>query len=179
MSAVVQAPALLSVHLRCDPPVVARGSLVPVTITVANDGEEPVWVVGVVDGSEVGARYPKWTPIVEGPTPVAGPERPDFTSPLTAADFRCLLPRETFDPTVAADGAQFFPIATFDAVADAVGRYVIALEMDTMSPNDEAWMGTVPDYRPDAKADAARVRDLLAQVPRLRVRSNRLEIVVR
>jgi hypothetical protein len=169
---------VLSVRLTCTSSVVVRGAQAFVTVEVVNVGKEPLWVVGVVDGSETGARYPRWTPVVEGTAPVIGPEVPDFTSPLTPADFRRLAPGERFDPTVAVEGARFFPIATFDTMAETPGRYAIALELDTNSPSNGEWMGTLPDRRPVAERDAARVRELLLLIPRVRIRSNTVDIVV-
>jgi hypothetical protein len=173
------APLVLSIVLTAAVDRVAVDDPVPVTVEVRNVSPAPLWVVGVVDGAEGGARYPRWMPIVEGPDgafPLS--EASDFTSPLRPADFRRLEPGEGFDPTVAAGGAAYFPLATFGAVSQRPGRYTLALELDTAAPDDRAWQGSLPDRRPTAVSKAAQVRERLASVPRLRVRSNTVSIDV-
>jgi hypothetical protein len=151
---------------------------IQVAVEVRNVSPTPILMVGVVDGAESGARFPRWTPIVEGPNGPLVPERPDFTSPLRPADFRRLEPGESFDPTIPVGGAAWFPLASFDAVSQNPGRYSVALELDTEAPDDRAWQGTLPDHRPSAAAEAAQVAKLLADVPRLRARSNTVTITV-
>ena len=96
----------LSITLETSSPMVHTGEPSGVSIEVRNGGTVAIWIVGVVDGSEAGARFPKWLPRVEPHALVIPAERPDFTSPLSPADFRRLEPGEAFDPTAAANGAR-------------------------------------------------------------------------
>jgi hypothetical protein len=170
---------ILSIMLGTAVNRIAVDEPVPITVEVRNVSPLPIWVVGVVDGAESGARFPRWTPVVEGPGGRLPPaETPDFTSPLRLADFRRLAPNESFDPRVPKDGAAYFPLATFAAVSRQPGRYSLALELDTMAPDERAWQGTLPDRRPVAAGEADLVRKRLADVPHVRVRSNTLIVTV-
>jgi len=171
-------PAVLSIVLTAASDRVGVDDPVQVAVEVRNMSPAPILMIGVVDGAESGARYPRWTPVIEGPNGPLVPERPDFTSPLRPADFRRLEPGESFDPTVSASGAAWFPLASFDAISQHPGRYSVALELDTEAPDDQAWQGTLPDRRPSAAAEAAVVAKLLADMPRLRARSNTVTITV-
>jgi hypothetical protein len=165
--------------LTCSSPTIEAGAPSGVTIEVRNVTDHPVWIIGIVDGSEPGVRFPRWIPMVEGAAELPPPEVSDFTSPLHPADFRKLEAGEAFDPTSTAGGAHFFRLATFEAISETPGRYRLALELDTRGPDESAWAGTLPDHRPEASSEAEEVRRLLRKVPRLRVRSNTLEVVVR
>ena len=155
-----------------------RGAQRAVSIEVTNTGDTDIYLVGVVDGSEACARYPKWQPIVEGESAPPPPERPDFTSPLLPDDFRLLKPGERFDPTDPSAGGRFFPISAFDALSELPGRYRVSLELDTRSEDVRQWMGTLPVRGPELERQAAAVSSRLRAVPRLVVRSNALEITV-
>jgi hypothetical protein len=170
---------IVSITLTCSSPTIQTGAPSGVTIEVRNVTDHPVWIIGIVDGSELGARFPRWIPIVEGAVDVQAPELSDFTSPLRPADFRKLEAGEAFDPSSTAGGAHFFPLATFEAISETPGRYTLAVELDTRGPDESAWAGTLPDRRPEAKGEAEEVRHLLLKVPRLCIRSNTLEVVVR
>jgi hypothetical protein len=155
------------------------GASSPIRIEVRNVSQSPIWLVGVVDGSEAGVRFPKWIPHVLTPNGVVAPsEGPDFTSPLRPADFRRLTPGESFDPTLAVKGAAYFPIGAFDRIAEAAGECSVSLILDTEGPSPAAWMGTLPDRRPRAAAEAKEVARRLNEVPRLKVKSNTLVIEV-
>lgn len=161
-------------------PSVARDSANPVRIVVRNISAEPVWLVGVVDGAEAGARFPHWRATVTGPDgPLPPREASGSARPLLPVDFRLLAPGATTDPTDRADGANYFPIAAFQSITDRPGRYRASLELDTRAPDDAAWLGdTGIDRRPAAAADRAEAGRRLREVPRLTVRSNEIEVVV-
>lgn len=160
------------------PPVVERHDPRPIAVRVTNVAGEPVWLVGVLDGSESAARYPRWLPIVAG-GPWRPAERPDFTSPLGVADFRRLGPGESFDPTEPVGGARYFPIAAFGAISEEAATYEVALELDTTAADEAAWRGSLPVPRPIPPDQTERVRTLLQQVPRVRLRSNVVRLTVR
>ncbi|MDX0481416.1 hypothetical protein GOD90_20280 [Sinorhizobium medicae] len=148
-----------------------------IRIEVRNISQLPIWLVGVLDGSEAGARFPKWIPHISGPKgELSPPESPDFTSPLRAADFRRLAPGESFDPTLPVDGAAYFPIAAFERLSDEAGDYSVTLELDTSASTPAAWMGTLPDRRPQAESEAGEVVRRINEIPPMKVRSNTLLI---
>jgi hypothetical protein len=125
---------------------------------VRNEGAASVLVVGVVDGSETGTRYPFWLPSVRaGDRVVAAPPRAEdpLVGPLRSADFRRLAPGEAFDPGRLATFAVFAPAEP--------GAYVYSLSLSTESPRPEDWLGA---FNQDMS-----VLELVGRVPRLAVRA--------
>jgi hypothetical protein len=139
---------------------------VNVRVEIRNPGPGDVWMVGVVDGSEHGIRYPHYRPSVElDGAVVARPEAPEdpLVGPLRTVDFRRLAPGETFDPTRRDEGAAYLPLATFTAFAPAEpGRYRYAVTLSTESRDPEEWLG-----RFNQDAERAAVLELVARVPRI------------
>jgi hypothetical protein len=175
----VTASAPVSILLTARSGRIRIGAPAAIRIEVQNLSHSPIWLVGVVDGSEAGVRFPKWVPHVSGPKGVlAAAESPDFTSPLRPVDFRRLAPGEHFDPTARTGGAAYFPIAAFERITEAAGEYSVALQLDTDAPSPAAWMGTLPDRRPQAGAEADEIARRIREVPRLQVQSNMLLIRV-
>src|SRR4051794_21741743 len=78
-----------------------------VAIELRNISARPVWMVGVLDGSETGFRFPHYGPMVEGPGPHPELELPwcGMVAPLRLEDFRRLAPGEGFDPCDPVGGA--------------------------------------------------------------------------
>lgn len=158
---------------------VARRTAYPIAIRVRNVSPAVLWVVGVVDGAESGARYPHWRATVVGPRgAIAPPETPDFVRPLLPADFKKLKPGESFDPTAAGDSATWFPIAAFALMTEQKGAYDAELELDMQAEEPEAWMGDALDRREIAETERTEALRLLRAVPRITVRSNRIRLVV-
>lgn len=169
--------ALLAVILTTSVAFVRKGEPVPISIGVRNISGVPLWMVGVVDGSEAGFRFPKYLPSIIGPPPLPPSENLPWcgmVAPLRLEDFRYLEPGQSFDPTVPVNGAGYLPLVTFSSFRPRfTGRYEFALTLSTESEVDEEWLGIV-EY-PGKEAVLAR----LALVPRLRVESNRIELEVR
>jgi hypothetical protein len=126
---------------------VPANQAVSIGTRVKNISSNPVWIVGVLDGSEAGLRYPHYLPKIEGPSyEELKPEWSDFTSPLRMKDFLLLQPGEDFDPTVSVNGAGYLPLVAFrDFIPPSVGRYHLSLSFLTESVSDEQWLGTIPD----------------------------------
>lgn len=121
-------------------------------------GTENLLIVGVIDGSETGVRFPRWRPSVWlGDTAVVATPRPEdpLVGPLRMEDFRILAPGEAFNPG---------RLATFSTFAPQVpGEYVYRLELSTESDTDEGWLGSFNQDRA--------VLDLVARVPRFTARA--------
>lgn len=164
----------LNIVLTTDGEAFKVGDSVPVKVEVRNVSGKPLRVVGVLDGSEAGVRYPHYTARVTGPDyqpPTL--ERPEYTSPLRPQDFRLLKSSEGFDPTVPLGGAAYVPLVCFSHFCPpSPGRYKLSLTLSTDSDSDEEWLGTLPFAQDEALP-------LIAQVPHVRVESNVLVIHVR
>jgi len=152
------------------------GQPVPVVVEVRNASGGDVWMVGVIDGSEEGVRYPRYRPSVSrGGAVVAAPPPPEdpLVGPLHEADFRRLGPGEGFDPTRGEGGAAYLPLSTFASFRPAQpGAYRYELTLSTESAQPEEWLG-----RFGQDPDRAVVLDLIARVPRVTVTSH-LEVEV-
>lgn len=148
-----------------------------VGVELRNDGDEDVWVVGVVDGSEAGMRYPRWRPaVLHDSQAVATPPAPEepMTGPLRAIDFRSLAPGEAFDPTARVGAAAYLPLLTFATFAPREpGAYTLTLELSTESERPDEWLGSWGQG-----AERERVLELVRQVPRVTVRATDLVVEV-
>lgn len=152
------------------------GALVPIRVEVHNQSTDLVWIIGVLDGSEAGFRYPHYTPTIEGPAPLPTPEgMPHFgnVAPLRLDDFHRLAPGASFDPTEPIHGAHYYPLRLFQSFRPSQpGRYTVQLTLSTESQDAAEWLGIMET--PDKDAILAR----LAEVPRLRVESNAVVVTV-
>lgn len=156
---------------------VAVGAPVPVALELRNVSDRPVWVTGVLDGSEEGIRYPHYRPVVtrQGQTVAAPPPPEDpLVSPLRLLDFRLLRPGEAFDPTRADGDAAYLPLLTFaNFRPDAPGVYEFSLMLSTESASPEQWLGAFGQ-----DASRAAVLERIADVPRVTLAA-KAEVTVR
>ena len=83
-------PTILTVVLRAQRVRATVGESIPISVAVRNVSRDAVWVVGVVDGSESGQRYPFYQPLVmcDGQALKRPPPEDPLVSPLRVADFR-------------------------------------------------------------------------------------------
>ena len=152
------------------------GTVCPVRVLVKNTSAVPIWIVGVLDGSEGAHRFPHYKPSITTPEPVAPAEADDCgnVAPLRLEDFRRLAPGESFDPTEALNGAAYLPIQAFaNFIPNVAGRYEIRLQLSTESEKPEKWLGML-GYPGEAE-----VIERLKTVPRVRVESNTLIVEAR
>jgi hypothetical protein len=153
------------------------GAPVAVRIEIRNVSDGELWMVGIVDGSEGGLRFPRYEPSVTlEDDVVAAPRSPEdpLVSPLRTADFRHLAPGESFDPSDASGTAAYLPLTTFaNFVPRSAGRYRYGLALSTESDAPERWLG-----RFNQEAERSAVLDLVQRVPRVTV-SNAVEVEVR
>jgi len=138
-------------------------------VRVTNVSDEPLWMVGVLPGSE-GLRYPYYLAEIEGPAgPVLlqFPEDLDYVRALRPEDFVRLAPGESFDP----QGRSFIPIQQLAWFRPSrPGRYRLRLCFDATTRDPRQWLGQTP------VRSQRTVERLIRQVPPVRVWSNALEI---
>jgi hypothetical protein len=140
------------------------------SVQIINVSDRPVWMVGVLPGSE-GLRYPQYEAEIEGPSgPVEMPffEGVDYARGLQPDDFVQLAPGESFDPQ---KGKGFIPIQRLAWFKPAEpGTYRLRLHLDATADDPREWMGQT------YVRERQRVESLLKQVPQVDVWSNTLEI---
>ena len=167
--------AAVEVVLRAAEGVHPPGRPVAVRIEVRNVGESELWMIGVLDGSEEGVRYPHYRPAVmrDGVTVAQpGPAEDPLVARLQVQDVRRLAPGEWFDPTRPGAGASYHALSTFTAWAcPEPGEYQYVLALSTRSEDPAQWLGRV-----GPAADVETLHDLVARVPRLDVTSNVLTV---
>lgn len=145
------------------------GRPLSLSVRVSNLSDEPIWLVGVLPGSD-GQRYPQYVPEIEGPAgpvQVQSPEALDYVPGLRLEDFVLLAPGDSFDP----QGKGFIPIqrlAWFRPSEPGTYRFRLLFDSTGLDPRD--WMGHthVPHMH--------KVESLIKQVPKVQVWSNTLEI---
>jgi hypothetical protein len=148
----------------------ARDEPLALEVEVTNVSDSPVWMVGVLPGSE-GLRYPQYVAEIEGPSgPVRMqfPEGLDYARGLRPEDFVRLSPGESFDPQ---QGRGFIPIqhlAWFKPTEP--GTYRLRLRFDATAKDPRQWMGQT------SVRDQSELESLIKRVPRVKVWSNTLEI---
>jgi len=149
------------------PDEVGVGQPVEVRVTIRNASDHGIWMVGVVDGSEGGVRFPRYTPSVKlDGRVVAAPPPPEdpLVGPLRVVDFHRLDPGESFDPTRPSHGASYLPLSTFaNFTPSKQGNYRFELALSTES-DPERWLG-----RFNQEDDRASVLELIEKVPSLTV----------
>jgi hypothetical protein len=149
------------------------GRPIDLSVQVTNVSDQPVWVVGVLPGSD-GIRYPQYQVEIEGPSgpvDVRLPEAADYVPALRPKDFVRLDPGESFDPQ---QGQGFIPIQQLSRFKPTrPGKYRLRIRLDTTAENPRQWMGHT------VASDQRLVESLIKQVPKVQVRSNTLEIELR
>jgi hypothetical protein len=138
-------------------------------VAVTNISDQPIWLVGVLPGSDR-LRYPRYIAQIDGPDgpmPSQSPEVLDYAPGLRVDHFVQLAPGESFDP----QGEGFIPIQQLARLhPQKSGRYRIRLCFDSTATDPREWMGqTHTQHR-------SQVEKLIEQVPKVQVWSNQLEI---
>lgn len=140
------------------------------SLRITNVSSEPLWMVGVLPGSD-GLRYPQYLAEIEGPAGpvrIQFPEDLDYVRGMRREDFVRLAPGESFDP----QGEGFIPIqqlAWFRPFEP--GEYRLRVCFDATATDPRQWLGHT------SIRDQHEVERLIEQVPKIEAWSNRLKIV--
>jgi hypothetical protein len=139
------------------------------SVSITNVSQEPIWMVGVLPGSD-GLRYPLYLVEVEapsGPLRISLPEGLDYARGLRVEDFVRLAPGEGFDP----QGEGFIPLQQLAWFKPAErGQYRIRLCFDATAGDPREWLGHTP------VRDREKVEMLIRQVPAVKAWSEAVEI---
>lgn len=159
-----QTAAALQLVLAAAPGPHFVGARVPIAVELRNICDTGVWIVGVLDGSEAGIRFPHYrTSVLYGGRVVAEPWVEDpLVGPLLESHFRRLPPGEGFDPTDGG-GAASLPLTVFAQFRPAEkGQYQYRLTFSTESARPEQWFGRFGQR--DDEHDV--LLELISRVPR-------------
>jgi hypothetical protein len=136
-------------------------------VSIHNKGKKPIYLVGCLDKSENGGRYPTFTLQIEGPP--GGLEWERFArcgnvNNLQKRDFVLLNPGEWMNPFERNLDHMFWsPLSESFARFAKPGRYLVVFNYSTSSRSIDDWKGTsdrVLGFQPE-------VSTLLKQVPRI------------
>ncbi|MGP4042992.1 hypothetical protein [Streptomyces sp. 2A115] len=143
---------------------------------IRNTGDRPLWIAGVLDGSENGLRLPHYRPAVvrvDDNSVVArpGPAEDPLVGPLRTGDLRRLAPGESFDPTT---GPGCLPLMTFaHYVPQRPGRCRYTLTLSTEAAQPEEWLG---GFVLPSGTEREELLALVARVPRTTVTAAPLDV---
>ena len=155
------------------------GERILLQMFIKNVSDKTVRIIGYLDGSDFGWRYPKYTLIVKDAEGKAVPRPPAArcgnTNALGKADFVTLKPGDSLDPLSIEDGpiqSRHYFVQRL-ALREA-GKYSIQITYDTRGQTAEDWNGKVssPTLSPE-------VQELLKEVPRGLFESNVLQVTVK
>jgi hypothetical protein len=163
---------VLELTLSSDKKEYAKGERPVFTASLKNVSDGEVVVVGCLDGSCWGRRYPRWaaTATVDGEAVAEEPLGMCGTvNPLDKGDVRTLKPGESMDPF----GKPYFSHSKLGTSLkfDKVGSYKVVLTYDTEAAEEKRFHG--------AGEPAAEALALLARVARTKVASNELVFTVK
>ena len=166
---------LLAIHLTTDVANPRIGDVVTVKVSVQNLADHPIWMVGVLDGSETGLRYPRYRPeiFLDGVL-AAEPVKPEdpLVGPLRLSDFYRLEPGQAFVPTSPSFEHAYHPLITFNNfMPEKPGTYQYYLHLSTKSSAPEQWLGV---FGQEVYREA--VLDRVMHIPRVEIMSNVLEV---
>lgn len=156
------------------------GEAPAIRVRIRNESDQAVYLVGSLDGSEAGMRYPHCGFEIRDSTgQLVEPRyaRCGNTNPLRPADFVRVAPRSVFDPYMEIDYGGFFGsylLTLGRKTFSKPGRYKLRFHYSSANPKLEDWLG-------DGKLGQDRGRDqkltdLLRKVPKLDIESNELEV---
>jgi hypothetical protein len=136
-------------------------------IRIWNLSIQDVYIVGSLDGSNTGDRYPHLSIVVEGPA--GGYQREvfpgcNFVNPIRREDFLRVPPQESMDPYQHIDSEGFFPnLALERGKLTTPGTYRIVFQYSSNEPDVSQWYGGFAETRHE---DPSLV-ELLTMVPRV------------
>jgi hypothetical protein len=140
------------------------------SVQITNISDRPIYMVGVLPGSE-GLRFPRYSARIEGPSgpvEIRFPEAMDYARGLRQEDFVRLAPGESFDPQ---QGKGFIPLQQVTWFKpDEPGTYRLGILFDATAQDPRQWMGHT------FVRDREQVEALIRQVPHVQVSSNTLEV---
>lgn len=144
------------------------------TVRITNHTDRPMLLVGSLDGSDVGWRYPKLTVQRDGPVEPEGISRCGNTNNLKPNDFIAVEPGESFDPFMVTNEHGFFShFLLRDTDFEKPGIYQYTLSYDTDEKDIAQWWGLMSADEPSEE-----VRRLFEEVPKLKATSNTVTITV-
>ncbi len=179
--AVVQRPASDTELLRCTiraNPTCELGKAPTVTVSIRNQTNTDIYLVGSLDGSDYKWRYPHCYFEVTGPhgnSAVQRIARCGNMNTLREKDFVKVPSGRTFDPYLRIDDSGFFSAHQLDASTfRTAGEHRIRFVYSTKSDAIAEWVG---DGRNQAAANEKLIR-MLKQVPKVEVWSDEIRVKV-
>ncbi len=120
----------------------AAGESIEITTRIKNISDRPLWLVGVLDGSEMALRYPLYVPEISDNYKVPILPRDGMVQAIREKDFVLVEPGMSFDPEMKIDNFGFYRIWAFSSFKpQSPGEYKIKLKYSTDSDQPRKWLG--------------------------------------
>jgi hypothetical protein len=165
----------LSCTIISDKQVYKTGEVPKLTVTIKNQVDKPIYLVGSLDGSDVRWRYPHCYYEITGPNGkpvVTGIGRCGNMNSLRVADFAKLDPNQSFNPY---QPKRFFSCYQISKGSFAVaGNYTVYFIYSTKERKIENWLGD-GRWAWKKKRDGE-LQKLFRQIPKVVLRSNKLTL---
>lgn len=161
----------VEVVLTAESQTIEAGQVPAFSVRLINRSDETICLVGSLDGSDVGWRYPKLTAQREGPVETAAIGRCGNMNNLREEDFVTLKPGQGFDPYDAERG--FFGNQVLREKLTEPGEYTFTLTYDTDEHDIGKWWGFMGPGEPTAG-----MKRRFAKVPKGTFESNTVTITV-
>jgi hypothetical protein len=164
-------------HIELEKPVIEQGTLPPVTVSIINETDKPIVLLGSLDGSDVGWRYPKcgFELFDENKKPLSlgGIGRCGNMNPLRAEDFVQVGSGNRFNPY----GKGFFSSHHLWQISNyRPGTYYLRFYYQTRGTGVKDFFG---DERMMKNPRApANIQALAKQVPHLDLKSNFIKLTI-
>jgi hypothetical protein len=175
MAASVREPVGCTIKVE---PTCELGEAPEITISLTNQTDADIYLVGSLDASDFKWRYPHCYFEVTGPNGKSAVRRIDrcgFMNTLRARDFAKLPPGGAFDPYRRIDDYGFFPAYQLDAhTFGEPGMYRIRFVYSAKSNDIGAWAGDGGQ----AVAANEEIMGMFRLVPKVEVRSDEFTLTV-
>ncbi|HYH68673.1 MAG TPA: hypothetical protein VD866_28530 [Urbifossiella sp.] len=164
------------------PPTVEQGQTPQITVALTNNTAAEIYLVGSLDASDCKWRLPYCTFEItrpDGTQPANGVSRCGNMNTLREKDFVRVAPGKSFDPFGRIDDGGFFGCHQMRPENFAApGDYRVRFHYATVTEKEPrgGWFGD--GFRKGQEEQEARVKALLARVPRVTVESNTITVRV-
>lgn len=165
-------PAEVEVVLTVESDTIKAGQTPVFRVQLINRTDKTIYLVGSLDGSDVGWRYPKITVKRTGPEVLHGPLRCGNMNNLREQDFVQLKPGESLDP-FDRDRGFFSNYHLHRQTLNMPGKYTFTLTYDTNENDIGKWWGFMGPGEPSDK-----MKQMLAEVPKGTYVSNTVTVTV-
>jgi len=165
----------LSISISSDRTIYRVGEAPEIKVTISNNSDQDIYIVGCLDHSDIQGRYPYCDYEISSiPNPFE--EKVHYRcgnkNALRVADFVHVPAHTTFDPFMKVDQYGFFGSSKlFADNFSKPGKYMFRFVYSSDSNNIDKWMGWPSGME---REHVDQIQDLFSKVPKATIKSNNL-----